>query len=207
MITWVQIPPGELTLSPHTPDRFRMKGDFQVLRNEKALWVSDGPITEEQWAEFEPLDSPTPLPKVKISFAQACRFADWASGPEGQPCRLLTSEEWEYACRAGTSSLFSFGDHVDITQANFLYSEDPQKVGINSRNPPGSYPPNAFGLYDMHGNVCEWTSSDHRGKRVVRGGAWDYLPRLLRSSWWGALDPATQRDNLGVRIAAEAVSG
>ena len=205
MIDWVKVPAGELCLDAERPDRFRLPDDLKVLRLEKDLWVSCSPISEQQWGEFRSTSSTSRLPKIDVSFEDTLEFADWAKGPEGQPCRLLTSEEWEYACRAGTSTVFAFGDDLLPEHANFLYTEQPAKVGRNGRSEPGRYPANAFGLYDMHGNVCEWTSTVFKERRVIRGGAWDYLPRLLRSSWWTSLEPSTKRDNLGFRIAAEVV--
>ncbi|MGB0372391.1 MAG: formylglycine-generating enzyme family protein [Opitutales bacterium] len=206
MISWVKIPAGTLVLDPDRPDRFRLPNDPIALTLEKALWVSQSPISEKQWATFETSDLDSDLPKVDVNYADAVRFAESAKGPESQTCRLLTSEEWEYACRAGTKSVFYFGDNLLSEHANFLFSEEPEKVGPNGRSQAGCYPPNAFGLYDMHGNVCEWTSSTHASGRIIRGGAWDYLPRLLRSSWWAAIAPETQRDNLGFRIAADVVA-
>ncbi|MDB6073602.1 MAG: hypothetical protein JWO89_1242, partial [Verrucomicrobiaceae bacterium] len=118
--------------------------------------------------------------------------------------------EWEYACRAGSATIFAFGEALESPQANYLYDEHGFKVGPGSRTLPRSYPPNAFGLEDMHGNVCEWVADAWRPSyvaspedslRVIRGGAWDYMPRLLRSAWRDSAPPKTMRDNLGFRVA------
>lgn len=180
-----------------------MHTDPSRLELKRDLWVSNTPVTEQQWLSHFGQISESTLPITKVSYEEAFEFATSTKGPEGQACRLLTSEEWEYACRAGTDTVFHYGDSIDKSQANFLYSEEPEKIGPDGPTPVKSYPPNGYGLYDMHGNVCEWTSTHSQTGRIIRGGAWDYLPRLLRSSWWASLQPQTKRDNLGFRIAVE----
>jgi formylglycine-generating enzyme required for sulfatase activity len=139
-------------------------------------------------------------------------YAAWLREQTGQPFRLLTEAEWEYCCRASTMTIFGTGDDIDPSQANYLYDEHGFKVGPGHRTPKGTYAPNAFGLEDMHGNVCEWVADVWRpthdailcdGLRVIRGGAWDYMPRLLRSAWRDFASPETRRDNLGFRIACD----
>ncbi|MEQ8846778.1 formylglycine-generating enzyme family protein [Botrimarina sp.] len=104
--------------------------------------------------------------------------------------RLPTEAEWEYACRGGRDTSFAFGDELTLAQANFSSLGDPENalVALGRMSVVGSYPPNPFGLFDMHGNTWEWCSdglrSYHRGDatdpvgpqnvyRVLRGGAWD----------------------------------
>jgi formylglycine-generating enzyme required for sulfatase activity len=90
-------------------------------------------------------------PVVQISRADAIAYAEWLSKETGKSYRLPTAAEWEYAARAGTTTLFYFGDSIQSDQANF---------GSRHRRPlpVGSYAPNQWGLYDMHGNVQEWVS-------------------------------------------------
>jgi len=107
--------------------------------------------------------------------------------------RLPTEAEWEHACRAGTTTAYASGDRLTIHDANFNATpaeEAKPGVGAYRTRPVGSFPPNAWGLHDMHGNVWEWTNDfygpydmradvDPRGpeagtKRVIRGGSWSF---------------------------------
>ena len=77
-------------------------------------------------------------------------------------------DQWEYACRAGTSTAYSWGNHINSDLVNFIES------GLKAPVKIGSYPPNPWGFYDMHGNVSEWCNvREQNGKRVFRGG--DYI--------------------------------
>ncbi len=190
-----ELPRGEMVM----PEPFQM-GRFAV--------------TVQEWSEFEPardLAGKEDEPVVGVSWFEAVRYTEWLSEQTGNRWRLPTENEWEYACRAGTDTPFSTGHDINVEQANYLYAEDGGRVGIGHIQPVGSYDPNPFGLYDMHGNVSEWTLDEWRSshspkalidetRRVVRGGGWDYLPRLLRSSWRDALPPETRRDDLGFRV-------
>jgi uncharacterized protein (TIGR02996 family) len=144
-------------------------------------------------------------PVVCLSWEDAIAFCAWLSQQEGRAYRLPTEAEWEYACRAGTSTPFFFGATLSAQQANFN-TEFPYPdgedgpPGVLGTTRPGRYPPNAFGLYDMHGNVWEWCNDwygfeyfessrerDPRGARngvgrVLRGGAWGLPARDCRSA-------------------------
>jgi len=157
---------------------------------------------------------------VNVSWNEARAYCAWLSAETGDAFRLPTEAEWEYACRAGTRSPFATGGELTPSDANFLYSENGQRIGPGVRTLIGHHAPNTFGLYDLHGNVCEWVedvwhptyvdapvdgsawmAGGDRERRVIRGGAWDYLPRLLRSAWRDALPLNQHRDNLGFRLA------
>jgi formylglycine-generating enzyme required for sulfatase activity len=122
--------------------------------------------------------------------------------------RLPTEAEWEYACRAGTKTAYSFGDSISKADANY----DSETI-----KPVGNYKPNAFGLYDMHGNVWEWCNDwfgdynpkdnkDPQGvssgeRRVVRGGSFFVNESFSRSSTRGDGDAPTIRNNYdGLRL-------
>jgi formylglycine-generating enzyme required for sulfatase activity len=211
----VMLPGGEFTMGESSGDKFandteRPAHHVSVAPFRLARFV----VTVGEYRAFCPKHEPdedSQLPVVNVSWNDACAYCDWLSAQLGRRYRLPSEAEWEYACRAGTTTPFAFGNEITPREANFLYSEAGERVGPGRPTHPGAYPANAFGLYDMHGNVCEWVDDGWRpnystvtgdpDRRVVRGGAWDYLPRLLRSAWRDALPANCRRDNVGFRIA------
>lgn len=154
-------------------------------------------------------------PVINVSWRNAQAYCDWLSEQTGQLYRLPSEAEWEYACRAGTQTPFHTGETINPDQANF---------GHNHKKtlPVGSFAPNAFGLYDMHGNVWEWTEDcwhdnyhnapgdglawleANRGncnRRVVRGGSWYNLPQFLRSAHRIGINTDDAYCERGFRIA------
>ena len=150
------------------------------------------------------------LPVEQVLWHECIEFCKKMSSMDGKPFRLPSESEWEYACRAGTITPFHFGETISSDQANFdasrVYGDG--KPGINRRQTTavGRFPPNAWGLFDVHGNVWEWCSDwygiyptedsvDYQGpangtERVIRGGAWNQIPRRCRSAYRGTEDPA-----------------
>lgn len=210
----VIVPAGRFTMGTEGNDRFANSTERPVheVVIARSFAVSDFPVTEAQWSLFKIGTVSSPLPVVRVSWTDATAYAAWLRERTRRGFRLLTEAEWEYVCRAGSQTIFATGDDIAPTQANYLYDEHGFKVGPGHRTPEGHYKPNAFGLEDMHGNVCEWVSDSWRPdytaapddrNRVIRGGAWDYMPRLLRSAWRDFAAPTTRRDNLGFRIACD----
>lgn len=143
-------------------------------------------------------------PVIHVSWNDAKEYVAWLSKKTGKAYRLLTEAEWEYAARAGTTTTYAFGDTITKSQAWFsagAYGRDGKTIEV------GSFKPNAFGLYDMHGNVEEWvedcdhmnyynapadgsawtsdcykTGPDKIFERVLRGGQWNSGPEGLRSA-------------------------
>jgi len=160
---------------------------------------------------------------------------EWLSRKEGRKYRLPTEAEWEYACRAGTTTRFNNGDDPEsLVKAAVLYDERTKKLfpqwskyavhgddGYDFTAPVGSFQPNKFGLYDMHGNVWEWCSDwygeDYYAKspvenppgpasgrvRVRRGGSWHSWPLYMRSSFRNWNTPQTRYVLVGFRVAME----
>ncbi|WP_338847569.1 SUMF1/EgtB/PvdO family nonheme iron enzyme [Massilia sp. W12] len=165
-------------------------------------------------------------PVVGVSWRDACAYLTWLSLQTGQRYRLPSEAEWEYACRAGSSSAFSCGDKISAEQANFdgnfTYNASARGPFLRGASPVGSYAPNAFGLYDMHGNVWEWVSDaahenylgapgdgrswDEGGdpsRRMLRGGCWLYSPRYLRSAARNVCWIEGRNDIVGFRVLRE----
>jgi sulfatase modifying factor 1 len=156
-------------------------------------------------------------PVVHVSWNDAVAFAEWMG------CRLPTEADWEYACRAGTSTPFHTGNNLTTSQANyngnFPYNNHEKGVYRATIMPVASFPPNAWGLYDMHGNVFEWCS-DWYGRysaeaqanpngpakgllRVRRGGSWGYFARDCRSAFRNSREPDFRTGGAGFRIVSD----
>jgi formylglycine-generating enzyme required for sulfatase activity len=98
-------------------------------------------------------------PVENISWYDAIEFCQRLTVHTGKFYTLPSEAQWEYACRAGTDTLYHFGDTITVEDANYYHLDDAIEGGKTTRT-VGSYPPNAFGLYDMHGNVWEWCLDD-----------------------------------------------
>ncbi|SOB89459.1 formylglycine-generating enzyme required for sulfatase activity [Rhodobacter sp. JA431] len=159
-------------------------------------------------------------PAINISWDDATAWCDWISARTGAAWRLPSEAEWEYACRAGSQTRYAFGDTLTARQANF----DASGTGgeYRKRTVPVDFPdfaPNAFRLCQMHGNVYEWCADDwsddyssphsqaalinepRSGRRVVRGGSWDFDPGNLRSAYRYRSGPVVRVYSLGFRPA------
>jgi len=154
-------------------------------------------------------------PVMRVSWDDAQAYVKWLSAATGQPYRLLSEAEWEYCCRAGTETAFSFGDkESDLDRHAWYWSNSGKQT-----HPVGEKAANNFGLHDMHGNVWEWcqdcwndnyhnTPADGSARttgdcsrRVLRGGSWSDDPRDLRSAYryWNTAD--NRDDDIGFRLA------
>ncbi|SDF63109.1 MULTISPECIES: SUMF1/EgtB/PvdO family nonheme iron enzyme [unclassified Duganella] len=163
-------------------------------------------------------------PVVGVSWMDAQQYLRWLSDRTGQLYRLPTEAEWEYACRAGTKTAFSFGDTISTEQANYdghyTYNGGPRGAYLQGTSKVGAFQPNPWGLFDMHGNVWEWTqdvvhdnytgapadgSAWEQGgdpvRRVLRGGSWLYNPRYLRSAVRNGFSAVLANDIVGFRVA------
>ena len=151
------------------------------------------------------------MPVTNISWDDAEAFVERLSSASQQRYRIPSEAEWEYACRAGSSGRYSCGDAIDGSRAAFALAAGPVKTG--------SFPANAFGLHDMHGNVREWTADlwhdsydstpqdgrpaldGHGAMRVVRGGSWRDTAVMLRSCARMRATPSIRTDMIGLRVA------
>ena len=216
----VLLPGGEFTMGESRGDKFANDTERPAHRVSIAPFVLGRfVVTVGEYRAFRlehaPHEDPQ-LPVVNVDWNDARAYCDWLSATLGKHFRLPSEAEWEYACRAGTTTPFATGYEITPCDANYFYSESGERVGRGRRTVAGEFPANAFGLYDMHGNVCEWVEDAWRSnyeeaaadecRRVIRGGAWDYLPRLLRSAWRDGLPADSRRDNVGFRIATSDLS-
>jgi len=187
-----------------------------------------------------PLNRPG-QPVVRVSWQQAMEFCRWLSQRTGMRCSLPTEAQWEYACRAGTATPLWYGDQdgdfsavANVADASLREWADqgwrPRSPDLYPRDDrfddgalvaveTGSYRPNPWGLYDLHGNVAEWTRSqcvsypyrddDGRndptaaGPRVVRGGSWFDRPQRCRSAFRLGYEPYQRVFNVGFRVVCE----
>ncbi|HRR09965.1 MAG TPA: SUMF1/EgtB/PvdO family nonheme iron enzyme [Rhodothermales bacterium] len=194
------------------------------VRITKDFYVGQYEVTQAEW-EAVMGSNPSHFkgatrPVERVSWEEAQAFIQKLNEKEGTSSyRLLTEAEWEYAARAGSTTRYSWGNEIGVNKANC--------DGCGSRwdnketAPVGSFAANAWGLYDMHGNVWEWVQdwyqSDYYGKspssdpsnltqnsntfRVLRGGSWFFIPRDLRAANRGIAHPTYRGYDIGFRLA------
>ena len=181
----------------------------------KSFYMGKYEVTQEQWEAVmgnNPSDTRgAKLPVTDVSWNDCKKFIKKLNGITKGKYRLPTEAEWEYACRAGPTTAFSFGDEITPKDANY------DDLGIGKPVEVGSYKPNNFGLYDMHGNVWEWCEdwkADYPkgavidpkgpakgGNRVLRGGSFNGLESSARSSFRSVFSPSDRDGDLGFRLA------
>jgi len=171
-------------------------------------------------ADSRSLSGQENLPVVYVSWYDAVEFCKWLSKKTGKKYRLPTEAEWEYACRAGTKTSFNTGHNLTIEQANYNgnypYRGNAKGVYRQTRMPVDSLPPNAWRLYNMHGNVLEWCSDQYGtypsgtvknplgpssgSHRVVRGGSWGDDAANCRSAIRCSFIPGRRGSDVGFRL-------
>ncbi|PNW52807.1 UNVERIFIED_CONTAM: hypothetical protein BEN50_10040 [Euhalothece sp. KZN 001] len=166
-------------------------------------------------------------PVERVSWHKAKEFCQKLSEQTGKTYQLPSEAQWEYACRAGTTTPFYFGETISTDQANYdgnsTYGNGKKGVDRKKTTPVGSFPPNAFGLYDLHGNVWEWcediwhenyegapddgsawVAGGNHNMRVLRGGSWYDPPRVCRCAHRISLIP-DYVSNFGFRVVSSSV--
>ncbi len=238
-------PPGRFVMGSPVDEPEHRPDEAQVeVRLTKGFWMGKYEVTQGQWkrlvGEFpqpQPAGEGGEFPVVWVSYIEAEAFCQkltelgHKSGelPKDWEFRLPTEAQWEYACRAGTTTATSFGNKFTSKQANFLgnkpYNGSEASPALNRATPVGKYPANAWGLQDMHGNVFEYCRdwyharlpggddpdlSDRKGvanrdgtfSRVRRGGAWNDEGKYLRSAFRLRYEPERRSDHIGFRVVA-----
>jgi len=226
------------------PERRPEEDQVEVILT-KGFWAAKYETTQADWKRFvgdlpgaftSGLPAGNDLPVGNVNFIEAetfcARVTERAhrSGtlPREWEFRIPTEAQWEYACRAGTTTATAFGNSLSSTQANFAgkpYNGGAPGPSLNHATPVGAYPPNAWGLHDMHGNVYEWCrdwfhsalpggrdpdlysargspNPDGTFSRVRRGGAWPDDGWPCRSAFRLRFPPESRYDHIGFRIVA-----
>ncbi len=157
----VWIPAGEFDMgSPATELRRQVNEEQIHVKLTCGYWMLETEVTQTL---YEAVMGKNPsrkkgkfLPVAPISWKQATEFCEELTKrlPEGMTAGLPTEAQWEYACRAGAKTAYSYGNNADVTKMNYNNYDENRKHGTT---PVKSYPANAWGLFEMHGNVCEWT--------------------------------------------------
>jgi formylglycine-generating enzyme required for sulfatase activity len=203
----------EMVLIPAGKFRMGEPGKDHEVTLTKPFYMGKYEVTQVEW---EAVINPSrktkgaKLPVTELSWNDCQDFIGKLNAKTDGGYRLPTEAEWEYACRAGTTTAFYFGDSLTKSDANIKIDGARTKTG-------GSYKPNAFGLYDMHGNVWEWCEdwnaafpvgplTDPRGPatgtyRVFRGGSFDFDVSTARSSYRNRTSPSSWFYCYGFRLA------
>lgn len=237
-IDMIVIPSGDMMMGSNSSEFERDKDEGPLHKIKvSSFYISKFPITQAQWRFVSNLPkisrslNPNPsffkgdlLPVERVSWYDAVEYCERLSQHTNKKYRLPTETEWEYACRAGTQTAFYFGDMINPDVANY----DGRKTYRNSKTgkyekkttPVDSFPPNTFGIYDLHGNVWEWCedhyASNYNSKpkdgtayhstmknqpRLVRGGSWSLQPSSCRSAKRSSYAPDSNYNFVGFRIA------
>ena len=223
------IPAGEFLMgSPaDEADRIEAEGPQHRVRITKPFYMGVTEVTQGQWFSVmktkpwegkEYVKEGDNYPATYVSWDDAIAYCGKLSALEGEQYRLPTEAEWEYACRGGKSTAYSFGSDASGLKSYAWFDENTYKIGEAYAHEVSGKQANPFGLHDMHGNVCEWCSDrartyraseavDPQGanddpRQVFRGGFWGNSAEGCRSASRSGDDPLTREYLLGFRLAA-----
>jgi formylglycine-generating enzyme required for sulfatase activity len=228
---FVLIPAGEFMMgSPawdQDQDLFGSERPQHRVRITKPFYLGVHEVTQAQyeavmgsrpWSGQQYVKEDADYPATYVRWKEATVFCEKLSAKEGRTYRLATEAEWEYACRAGSSTGSFFGDDSSASGNHAWHYENAWNVGEEYAHAVGRKKPNGWGLYDMHGNVWEWCSDWRDGGyykespvddptgpssgdvRVVRGGGWHYSSDC-RAAYRPRGSPDPRGDDLGFRVA------
>ncbi|MBL8460455.1 MAG: formylglycine-generating enzyme family protein [Zoogloea sp.] len=229
---WIE--PGEFVMgSPEGEvERQDREGPQHVVRVTEGFWLAETACSQGVWESvmgsnpsYFKEDPLNPVEQVSWDDVQGF-LREVEKRVPGVKVALPTEAEWEYACRAGSETAFSWGDGIDPSRANYdgtdSYADGPTGEYRAKTVPVKSFDPNAWGLYQMHGNVDEWCSDgmreydgasqvDPRGPegeapRAVRGGSWIYLPHWLRAASRDHWLRGERNHDLGFRFSLRSTS-
>ncbi len=213
----IYIPGGEFTMGSNDYDYEKPPHRVKL----SPFFIGKYPVTQAQWKAVMG-DNPSnwkgdDLPVEYVSWDDTVKFCKAISKRTGETYRLPTEAEWEYACRAGSTTKYCFGDDENLLGEYAWYYENSE----GKTHPAGQKKPNAWGLYDMHGNVWEWCEDDWHGRyngapvdgsawvdiskrasfRVYRGGSWGNYAEDCRSAIRNRNSPDIRVRGLGFRLS------
>jgi formylglycine-generating enzyme required for sulfatase activity len=228
---------GEFQMGSPEEEEYRQSDEKLHTVTVPTFFMGCTPVTQGQWKAIVQLSQistdlkPNPsnfkgddnLPVEKVSWDDAIEFCRLLSIKTGRIYRLPSESEWEYACRAGTTTPFSFGATIDAQLANYdsnyNYGKGVKSSYSEKTTPVKKFAPNSWGLYDMHDNVYEWCQDDYESdyrkapsdgtpystqsdRKVLRGGSWFSLPWYCRSAYRSSDSRAYRNDFFGFRIVS-----
>jgi formylglycine-generating enzyme required for sulfatase activity len=222
----VAVAAGEFIMGADDDNGRQFEMPVRSVAIPRRLAVGRFPVTFEEWGHavragaiaYQPDDEGWGIarrPVINVSWYDAKLYTAWLSQVTGFEYRLLTEAEWEYCCRAGSEEAYATGPLITPAQAQFSANEW-GSAGKSSE--VGSFEPNNFGIYDMHGNVSEWVEDDWVAPygtagcdgsavksntstaKITRGGGWPDLAGSLRSACRNRLSPKTRNNSTGFRI-------
>jgi sulfatase modifying factor 1 len=220
------IAPGNFIMG--SPKEEKERGDNETQHKvtlTKGFYVGVHLVTQEQWQALmgknpSHFKGEKNLPVEMVSWDDCQEFIKKLREKDKKAYRLPTEAEWEFACRAGTKTPFWFGDTISTDQANydgdFIYGNGKKGVYREKTTPVDSFPANAWGLHDMHGNLWQWCQDwlgdypqndviDPQGPnegqyRVLRGGSWNFFPEHCRSAFRNGVEPGSRLSFIGFRL-------
>lgn len=235
-MSFLLVEPGSFTMGSPKTERFRDADEVRKsVEIKKTFYLQTTEVTLAQWravmgkkwvGKKKGKDN---MPVTRVSYYDCLKYIGKLNKMEMGVYRLPTDMEWEYACRAGTTTAYSFGDAIDCSKA--MYGNNTKKdkectlflksmrIASNGPAPVKTFDPNPWGFYDMHGNVWEWCSDKYLTPKSVgnkgyspvdsdshirRGGSWYKYGRYLRSANRTYAHPGAKFITTGFRLVREA---
>jgi sulfatase modifying factor 1 len=223
---FVWISPGTFMMGSPKEEKERFGHETQhKVTLTKGFYMGVYTVTQEEWRAVTGKNpghfkGEKNLPVEQVSWDDCQEFIKKLREKDKKLYRLPTEAEWEYSCRAGTKTPFHFGETISTDHANYngTFANGDGKKGVyrEKTTPVGTFPPNAVGLFDMHGNVWQWCQDNYgvylqkdvvdpqgpkKGdSRVLRGGSWYHHPRHCRSASRVESEPDIRDDVIGFRL-------
>jgi len=215
------------------PTWFQNEHPRHLVRITRPFWMGKYELTQEAWERIMGYNlsnwRSSRIPVDLVDWDDCQKFLEKLNAQGQGAFRLPTEAEWEYACRAGTATAFHFGETLSADQANYdsrhVYGSGRQGDYRGKKIAVGSFPANAWGLHDMHGNGFEWCADwyaadyyarspkadpagpDTGGARVLRGGSWGTNPGYCRSALRYLRNPSERGDCIGFRVVSIITGG